>query len=769
MGGAGFTARTVVQPIDATALVGIEPASVRMFRVDVRRDSFIPVWSSGFNAGLEFVWATIEHPGTYVPIGLPRDRVLRDLLRELATQRRYTPTTNREEAQALTERVFSSFFEASGEAIEDLRTMLAEADAIVDPDPLALAAVPRTPRGGVLPGPLPRNLTVEELVGRMRSLATPPFGLPEEMLFFPPDESVSAPIVGDDAVLSGVAPDGRARMRVVDVLRGGTAEARGVRAAPPTPSPDWWMYHGDEEHSGIAHGSRINRTNVGQLRLRARISLAGPVVSVPAVVAGKIYVGLGNSLLAAGGSGGTLHKLDLRSGRIERTFTFNTPPFQGARQGLAGIACTPAVVGGRVYFSGLDGRIYCLDAETLAPRWVTNVRRADPSHNQPVTHFVNAEGWSSPLVVDDRVYVGVGEGESNAFGFVYCLDADSGDVIWLFATNVFEHGQDNEPNVVPASAIGVHPLPSTFAAAPDPPQRGAHPWSSCAFDRVSNRIFVGTGTGFPHAPLPQPRYTLGVLSLDATTGGAVRFFQPDPADTYRRDDTDMDMPPGPTVFSRGDRRVVATGGKLGSFFMFDPETLDVLPNGRRQLLPKAGGNGGFPGDTGQLLPNVDPHPLLPNGQRRTENFYGIFGSAAVHYGLQRLFVGVGGFASGVGTPGIDFTTTAFLRALNWGDLSDAWVTAVGPDRVRRYVVPRPPMYTSPGEAGFSSPAVVNDVVFLATSRPALYAFDAESGLPLWSAPGFGLPITNSFTLGPAIYGDHVIVGSANLGVLIYSL
>ena len=53
----------------------------------------------------------------------------------------------------------------------------------------------------------------------------------------------------------------------------------------------------------------------------------------------------------------------------------------------------------------------------------------------------------------------------------------------------------------------------------------------------------------------------------------------------------------------------------------------------------------------------------------------MFGSAAVHPELERLFVGVGGFAFGIGSPGIDSSSTAFLRALNWRDLSDAWVMA----------------------------------------------------------------------------------------------
>ena len=527
------------------------------------------------------------------------------------------------------------------------------------------------------------------------------------------------------------------------------------------------MYHHDPLHTGVVTDSHISRRNVGLLRSRFRLALDGPVISVPAVVNNTIYVGIANSRRAAGARGGTLYAIDLLTGGIGSTFTFNTPPLGGSRQGLAGIACTPAVVDGRVYFSAQNGKLYCLDAATLTPIWITDMRYADVAHNQPITHAVNAEGWSSPLVINGRVYVGWGEGESNTFGFVYCVDAYSGHVIWLFCTTLFPGVAENEPNLVPRSAIGLHPLPPQFRAADDPEVRGAQPWSSCAYDPISNRIIVGTGNVLPQGPVPQPLYALGVLSLDATTGGSPRFFQPSNADTYRPDDSDSDVAAGPTLFARGGHRFVALGSKNGSFFVLDADTL--APVLRRQLLPRAGGNGGFPGDTGAPLAAVDPHPLDPSGDRQTENFYGTFSTPAVSYALGRLFVGVGGFAFGVNTPGIDSNSTAFLRALNWDDLTDAWQTEIGPDEVSRYVVPRPPMYTTPGEAGFSSPVIVNDVVLFSTSRPGLYAFDIETGLTLWSAPGFGPPVPNSFTLGPVVFGDYIVVGSANLGLMVFSL
>jgi outer membrane protein assembly factor BamB len=92
---------------------------------------------------------------------------------------------------------------------------------------------------------------------------------------------------------------------------------------------------------------------------------------------------------------------------------------------------------------------------------------------------------------------------------------------------------------------------------------------------------------------------------------------------------------------------------------------------------------------------------------------------------------------------------------------------VGADGVARYTIPVPPMYSSP-EAGLSSPATVNDVVFVSTSKTALYALDAATGLCLWSAPGQpagGWPV---YALGPAIYGNFVVHG-AGQKVFIYKL
>ena len=43
------------------------------------------------------------------------------------------------------------------------------------------------------------------------------------------------------------------------------------------------------------------------------------------------------------------------------------------------------------------------------------------------------------------------------------------------------------------------------------------------------------------------------------------------------------------------------------------------------------------------------------------------------------------------------------------------------------------MCTTQGEAGLDSLGLINNVVFVGTTKPGFYAFSVEAGLPLWSA------------------------------------
>ena len=101
----------------------------------------------------------------------------------------------------------------------------------------------------------------------------------------------------------------------------------------------------------------------------------------------------------------------------------------------------------------------------------------------------------------------------------------------------------------------------------------------------------------------------------------------------------------------------------------------------------------------------------------------------------------------------------------WNTLADAW--PMDNSDPKRYLNCRPPMYTTAGESGLSVPAVVNDVVFMATSGINLYAFNANDGTLLWQdALGMqtdGMNGGYGYCLGPAISGNYVVAGALVMG------
>jgi outer membrane protein assembly factor BamB len=552
--------------------------------------------------------------------------------------------------------------------------------------------------------------------------------------------------------------------------------------APTANGPSgWWMYHGDPEHTGFVSDSPINSTNAAKLKVFKELQLGGPVLSTPAIVDGFVYVGIANAHGAVGSNGGALYRIELATGTIAATFTWDISTDQEDSHGFCGMGSTPAVVGGRVYFIAFNGKLYCLDQQTLKPIWITDLRNADPLHNQPAANILGIEqgnpvvaGWSSPVVVGERLFIGMGEGENpDAFGFVYCVDTATGNVVWLFCTNQFVAGQDNLPNQVPALvANGTLPPPFTVVTG-NPVTMGCSVWGGIAYDPTLNRLYCPTGNPSPDSTLPSLGYSNGLLMLDAAAGKFLGFRQFPPESSYRPSDLDVDVGGSPTLFTdENGRRLVALGCKNGGFMTLDAKTLEIVK--LRQLLPYMNGT------PAQQFPAIDPHPpaseqneLTPHVTNEVsnelanagENYTGTYSTPAVHTGLRRLFLGIGGKNYDLPSAGIDGTTTPFLRAMDWGTLEDAWPMDQG--NPPRYVNGAPPLYANASESGLSVPAVVNDVVLTGTTGITVYAFSAKDGTCLWQdqlgAETGGFTGGYGYCMGPAVWKEYVVAGALVYG------
>jgi outer membrane protein assembly factor BamB len=587
-------------------------------------------------------------------------------------------------------------------------------------------------------------------------------------------------------------------------------------AAPASTPTGWWMYHGDPAHTGYVSDSDLNSTNVGAstFALLHSLQLGGPVLSVPAVTEGFIYVGLANAQQAEGGNGGALHKIEIESGKIVASYNWNLGNDERDAHSFTGMGSTPAVINGRVYFGAFNGKLYCLDQETLAEIWFTDLRQEDILHNQPISNIAGLDVpglappaviWSSPVVSADgtKLYVGCGEGENpQLFSFVFCLDTATGIVKWIFCTNQFSATEDNQPNVLPQSVLLGTVPPQFTATGATPVSMGCSVWGAIAYDAELNRIYCSTGNQQPEpngswawsgpparipefqAELPWPGYPNGVLSLDADTGEVKGFFQVPAESNYRPSDIDVDLGGGSVIFDLNGQKVVIVGCKNGSCFVLDAKTLQLIK--RRQMLPYM--------NDGSRIANVDRHPAtgalsphIPNeisDRVPNENFSGVFNTGAIYPGSNggepavppTIFYGIGGPNYHSASPGIDYETTPFVRAINLSSeaLDDTWPLDSGDpkkyvngSRTDDMTGQTVGLYASAGESALSSPAVVNDVVFCTTSKISIYAFKVSDGTLLWN-DDLGMQTDGynggyGYCLGPAVWKNYVVAGALVFG------
>ena len=90
----------------------------------------------------------------------------------------------------------------------------------------------------------------------------------------------------------------------------------------------------------------------------------------------------------------------------------------------ANVFSSPAIVNDRVYVGATNGKVYCLNAENGASMW---------------SYSTGDDVLSSPAIAYDKVYVGSRDNK------VYCLNAENGAYIWSF---IADDDVDSSPAVV---------------------------------------------------------------------------------------------------------------------------------------------------------------------------------------------------------------------------------------------------------------------------------------------------------------------------------
>ncbi len=248
------------------------------------------------------------------------------------------------------------------------------------------------------------------------------------------------------------------------------------------------------------------------------------------------------------------------------------------------VACCDLVNRGLAYADGkilattLDGHLYALEASTGKVLW--KARNADPKRGETLT--------AAPLVVHDKVIVGISGGEYGARGHLDAYDLKTGKHEW----RAYSTGPDEEMLVDPEKTIdGATQKPvgkdSSLKTWEGEEWKlgGGTTWGWYTYDPKLNLLYYGTGNPGTWNPTQRPgdnKWSTTLFARNADTGVAQWAYQMTPHDGWDYDginesiltEAEIDGQTVPTLthFDRNgfayvlDRR----NGKLLRAHKFDP-------------------------------------------------------------------------------------------------------------------------------------------------------------------------------------------------------
>lgn len=250
------------------------------------------------------------------------------------------------------------------------------------------------------------------------------------------------------------------------------------------------------------------------------------------------------------------------------------------------VACCDVVNRGVAYADGkvlattLDTHVYALDAKTGKVLW--SAQNGDPEQGQTMT--------MAPLVVHDKVIVGISGGEYGVRGALTAYDLNTGKQVW----RAYSVGPDADVKFDPDKTIdGATQKPVGANSSIKTWQGdewklgGGTTWGWYTYDPTLNLVYYGTGNPGTWNPDQRPgdnKWSTSIIARNPDTGVAAWAYQMTPHDAWDYDginesvltDADVDGASIPTLthFDRNgyayvlDRR----SGKLLRANIFDPST-----------------------------------------------------------------------------------------------------------------------------------------------------------------------------------------------------
>jgi alcohol dehydrogenase (cytochrome c) len=300
---------------------------------------------------------------------------------------------------------------------------------------------------------------------------------------------------------------------------------------------NWLTYSGDYSGRRFSALDRITPANVKSLEQKwiFQMDSLQRVQTTPLVVDGVMYVTQPPNDVVA---------LDARTGRVFWIYYYRPSPEAQTCCGMVNRGL--AILGDTLFLATVDAHLVAIDAKNGKPLWKTPV--ADPAARYAMT--------LAPLVVKDKVIVGVAGGEYGIRGFIAAYDAKSGKEVWRFHTipGPGEPGHDTWP---PGDAWE---------------HGGGSVWVTGSYDPELNLTYWGSGNPGPDWNPAQRRgdnlYSDSVVALDADTGKLKWHFQFTPNDPYDYDSVQVPVL-ADAQWNGAMRKLMLFANRNGFFYALD--------------------------------------------------------------------------------------------------------------------------------------------------------------------------------------------------------
>ncbi len=184
---------------------------------------------------------------------------------------------------------------------------------------------------------------------------------------------------------------------------------------------------------------------------------------------------------------------------------------------------------GKIILNQADATVVALDAKSGKEIW--HVKNGDPAKGETMT--------MAPMIVKDKVYVGISGGEFGTQGRLTAYNMKDGSLAW----NAYSVGTDKELLVDPAKTtnmgkpIGENSSLSTWQGD-QWKTGGGSTWGWYSYDPATNLIYYGTGNPSTWNPVQRPgdnRWSMTIFARDADTGMAKWVYQMTPHDEWDYD------------------------------------------------------------------------------------------------------------------------------------------------------------------------------------------------------------------------------------------